>query len=205
MRVEGQFTGSSKAYVNTLIKRLVSEKYTGGEVREHILRLTNIAAKLKPMEMALPEAFVVHVIFASCPKEFETFTVNYNSQLEYWGIEKLIAMCVQEEDRIKAACGDSINHVKQGKKRSFYTKKSKPPVKPHWDSSSSSRSHGKAPMDDNHDHHQKASQKKQVDKHTCFWCHQKGYYQKDCVIFLRHLAKNGIPYEEDLAKRRKNH
>lgn len=79
MRVEGQFTGSSKAYANTLIKRLVSEKYTGGEVREHILRLTNIAAKLKPMEMALPEAFVVHVIFASWPKEFETFTVNYNS------------------------------------------------------------------------------------------------------------------------------
>jgi hypothetical protein len=31
-KVESQFTGSSKAYASTLIKRLVSEKYTGGDV-----------------------------------------------------------------------------------------------------------------------------------------------------------------------------
>jgi hypothetical protein len=31
-KVESQFTGSSKAYANSLIKRLISEKYTGGGV-----------------------------------------------------------------------------------------------------------------------------------------------------------------------------
>jgi hypothetical protein len=31
-KVESQITGSSKAYVSSLIKRLVSEKYTGGGV-----------------------------------------------------------------------------------------------------------------------------------------------------------------------------
>ena len=32
-KVESQFTGSSKAYAITLIKKLVSEKYTGGGIR----------------------------------------------------------------------------------------------------------------------------------------------------------------------------
>ena len=33
-KVESQFTGSSKAYASTLIKKLVSEKYYGGEIKE---------------------------------------------------------------------------------------------------------------------------------------------------------------------------
>jgi hypothetical protein len=36
-KVESQFTGSSKAYASSLIKRLISEKYTDGGVRDHIL------------------------------------------------------------------------------------------------------------------------------------------------------------------------
>jgi hypothetical protein len=31
-KVENQFTGSSKAYASSLIKRLISKKYTGGGV-----------------------------------------------------------------------------------------------------------------------------------------------------------------------------
>jgi hypothetical protein len=31
-KVESQFTGSSKAYASTLIKKLVTEKYTGGGI-----------------------------------------------------------------------------------------------------------------------------------------------------------------------------
>ena len=39
-KVETQFTGSSKAYANTLIKKLFNEKYTGDGIREHILKHT---------------------------------------------------------------------------------------------------------------------------------------------------------------------
>ena len=35
-KVESQFTGSSKAYASTLIKKLVNEKYTGGGIKAHI-------------------------------------------------------------------------------------------------------------------------------------------------------------------------
>jgi hypothetical protein len=77
-KVESQFTGSSKAYASSLIKRLISEKYTGGDVRDHILKMSNVAARLKPLD-AIKNGFLIYLIFNSLPKEFETFEVNYNS------------------------------------------------------------------------------------------------------------------------------
>ncbi|XP_034598579.1 uncharacterized protein [Setaria viridis] len=201
-KMESLFTSSSKAYASTLIKRLVTEKYTGGGTREHILRMSNMASKLKAMDMELKDEFVLYLIFASLPKEFEAFVVNYNSQPEKWGIEKLISMCVQEEDRIKGSRGDSINYVKQNKKRNYQSNNSKPQGKLQWDNTSSSKAHGKAPLND---HHQRLNHEEVVDKDTCKWCKKKGHYQKDCVEFLRFLCKKGIPYEEDPAKRRKKH
>jgi hypothetical protein len=52
------------------------------------------------------------------PKEFKAFEINYNSQPKSWSIEKLIAMCVQEE-RIKESHGDSVNHMKHHKKKNY--------------------------------------------------------------------------------------
>jgi hypothetical protein len=77
-KVGSQFTSSSKVYASTLIKRLVTEKYTGGGIREHILRMSNMASKLKPMNMELQTKFLVHLVFAFMPKEFDSFEVNYN-------------------------------------------------------------------------------------------------------------------------------
>ena len=68
-KVESQFTGSSKAYASTLIKKLVNKKYTGGGIREHLLRMSNMASKLKPMDLGLKDEFLIHLIFASLPKE----------------------------------------------------------------------------------------------------------------------------------------
>jgi hypothetical protein len=48
-KVESQFTGFSKAYTSSLIKRLVFEKYIGGGVRDHILKMSNVTAILKPL------------------------------------------------------------------------------------------------------------------------------------------------------------
>jgi hypothetical protein len=118
-KVETQFTGSSKAYASSLIKRLVSEKYTGGGVRDHILRMSNIATRLKPFDLAIKDGFLIYLIFNSLPKEFETFEVNYNSMNDKWTLEKSIAMRVQEEERIKRNNGgvDSVNMAKHHQKR----------------------------------------------------------------------------------------
>jgi hypothetical protein len=74
--VESQFTGSSKAYASTLIKKLVNKKYSGRWIREHML--SNTASKLKPVDLGLKDEFLIHLVFASLPKEYETFVVNYN-------------------------------------------------------------------------------------------------------------------------------
>ena len=93
-KVDSPFTGSSKAYASTLIKKLVNEKYTIRGIRVHILRMSNMASKIKPMDLGLKDEFLIHLIFASLPKEYEIFVVNYNLQPDKWDIEKLIAMCV---------------------------------------------------------------------------------------------------------------
>ncbi|XP_044949176.1 uncharacterized protein LOC123398782 [Hordeum vulgare subsp. vulgare] len=119
-KIKSQFSGSSKTYATHLIKQLVTESYNGGGhgIREHILRMSNTAAKLKPMDadLEIKPTLLVHLVMASLPKEFETFVVNYNMQPETWDIEKVIAMCSQEEERIKASHGVSLNYVKEKKK-----------------------------------------------------------------------------------------
>jgi hypothetical protein len=113
-KVESQFTGSSKAYASSLIKRLISEKYIGGGVRDHILRMSNVAARLKPLDLAIKGSFLIYLIFNSLPTEFKTFEVNYNSMNDKWTLEKFIAMCVQEDERIKHNNSgvDSVNMAK---------------------------------------------------------------------------------------------
>ena len=78
-----------------------------------------MAAKLKPMDadLELKPALLVHLVMASLLKEFDTFVVNYNMSPEKWGIEKTIAMCVQEEDRLKTSHGGSPSKP-HGKARS---------------------------------------------------------------------------------------
>ena len=129
-KVESHFTGSSKAYASTLIKKLFNKKYTDGGIREHILKMNNTASKLKPMDLGLKDEFLIHLVFAFLPKEYETFVVNYNIQSDKWDIEKLVAMCVQEEERLKSSQGDSANLVKDNKKKNF-NKNVKPQGKAH--------------------------------------------------------------------------
>jgi hypothetical protein len=101
-KIKSQFTRSTKATASSLIKKLVNEKYTGGSIREHILKMNTTASKLKEMNLK-EDDFLIHLIFASLPKEYDIFIVNYNIQPERWGIERLISMCAQEEERIKSS------------------------------------------------------------------------------------------------------
>ena len=125
-----------------------------------------MAAKLKPMDadLELKPALLVHLVMASLPKEFETFVVNYNMSPEKWDIENTIAMCVQEEERLKTHYGGSLNYVKEHKKKNFNQSHGSP-----------SKPHGKAPT-----HYQHQQKSLPVDKDTCLHCKKTGHYKKDC-------------------------
>jgi hypothetical protein len=59
----------------------VTKKYCfDSVVREHILKMSNMASKLKLMDLGLKDEFIVHLVMPSLPKEFEAFEINYNSQ-----------------------------------------------------------------------------------------------------------------------------
>jgi hypothetical protein len=175
-KVETQFTGSSKMCASTIIKRLVMEKYSfDSRVREHILKMGNMVSKLKPMDMGLNDEFIVHLVMSSLLNEFEAFEINYNFQPESWGIEKLIAMCIQKEERIKELPGDSIKHVKHNMKKNF---SNSPQSKQGYSyDSKASSSKGSTPMkEQNH-----------VPKGVCRHYKKEGHYMMDCVEFLKWL------------------
>jgi hypothetical protein len=120
-KVESQFSDSSKAYTRTLIKRLFTEKYFGGGFRYHILRMNNMATRLKHLDLVVKDGFLIYLIFNSVPKEFDTFEVNYISINEMWTLEKFMTMCVQDEERIKCNTGgDSVNMVEHHQKKRNY-------------------------------------------------------------------------------------
>jgi hypothetical protein len=79
--------------------------------------LNHLNNKLKPIDLALKEEFLVRVIFTSLPKGFDTFIVNYNIQPKKWDLECCMAMCMQEEERIKIVNDGTLSFVKDNKRK----------------------------------------------------------------------------------------
>ncbi|CAH9062678.1 unnamed protein product [Cuscuta europaea] len=109
--VEEQFKGTSKAHASTLILQMLTKKYDGvSGVREHIMMMSDMANKLKSMDMEISEGFLVYFIMTSLPAQFGPFKINYNTQKEKWKMSEVIAMCVQEEERLKVEKPD-VTHL----------------------------------------------------------------------------------------------
>jgi gag-polypeptide of LTR copia-type len=96
---------------------MLTSKYNGTNgVREHIMMMNDMAAKLKGMNMTISEGFLVHFIMTSLPAQFGPFKINYNTQKEKWKMSELIVMCVEEEEMIKAEKPDFAHVVTDGLK-----------------------------------------------------------------------------------------
>jgi hypothetical protein len=137
-----------------------------------LIILSSWSARLKPLDLAIKDGFLIYLIFNSLLKEFETFEVNYNSMNEKWILEKFMAMCVQKEERIKYNNGGKgVNFAKNNQKKKNFGSKSYVPK---------NEDKGKGIA---------SSSKPQVEKDQCKWCFKKGHYQKNCVEFLKHLNR----------------
>nr|XP_043616022.1 uncharacterized protein LOC122587933 [Erigeron canadensis] len=66
--VEDYFKGSSKAHASSLMLKMLTLKYDGSNgVREDIMKMSDMANKLKTLEMEVSDNFLVHFIMTSLP------------------------------------------------------------------------------------------------------------------------------------------
>jgi hypothetical protein len=87
-----------------------------------------------------------------------------------------MAMCVQEEERIKAANGGTLSFVKDNKGKNVNANVNSP-----------SKPKGKSPMQ-----HQAQQNRFIVNKDECLYYKKEGHYKKDCPEFLKMImAKKG--------------
>ncbi|CAM8877638.1 unnamed protein product [Rhodiola kirilowii] len=101
---EKRFVENDKAKTSELLANLISMKYSGkGNVREHIMEMSQLASKLKALKFELSENLLVHLVLCSLPSEYSQFRISYNCQREKWTLDKAISFCVEEEEMLKHA------------------------------------------------------------------------------------------------------
>ncbi|GJW12218.1 UBN2_2 domain-containing protein [Tanacetum coccineum] len=177
--IEEQFKGTLTAHASTLIIKMLTTKYDGvSGVREHIMVMSDMINKLEGMNMEISEGFLVHFIMTSLLMQFGPFKINYNTQKEKWKMSELIAMCVQEEERIKVEKPDVV-HVattNSNKRKGL------------WKGKGSSGDN----FTSNKDQKMGGSTSSFQGGPKCKFCHKKGHTQKDCPKFKEWLAWKGI-------------
>ena len=81
----------------SLAGTLITMKFDGSRtMHEHVIEMTNIAARLKSMGMAVDDNFLVQFILNSLPSEYDLFQMNYNTMKDKWNMHELHSMLVQD-------------------------------------------------------------------------------------------------------------
>ncbi|XP_071723870.1 uncharacterized protein [Rutidosis leptorrhynchoides] len=79
--VKARFAENEKAEIGTIMAKLTSKKYQGKEnVKEHIMEMSHLAARLRALKVDLSEELLVHLVFNSLPAQFGHFKISYNCQ-----------------------------------------------------------------------------------------------------------------------------
>ena len=129
---------------------------SGRNVYEHIMKMQDLAAQLKILELEMSVIFLAHYILSTLPAQYSPYKISYNTHKDKWSINEIMTMCIQEDGRLLMEIGESEFMTTQGKK----TNKSNKSYK------------GKEPLD--------TDIKK---KSKCRFCRKKGHIRQDCVKF----------------------
>ena len=86
-----------KSLAETLMANLTTMKFDGScSMHEHVIEMTNIAARLKTLGIKVDEFFLVQFILNSLPPEqYGSFQMNYNTIKDKWNVNELVSMLVQ--------------------------------------------------------------------------------------------------------------
>ncbi|XP_019228950.1 PREDICTED: uncharacterized protein LOC109210035 [Nicotiana attenuata] len=100
--VEERFRSTDKSLAGTLMAELTTMKFDGSRsMQNHIIEMTNIAARLQTLEMKVDDSFLVQFILNSLPPEYGPFRINYNTIKDKWNVNELSSILTQKESRLK--------------------------------------------------------------------------------------------------------
>lgn len=90
-----------KALSASFMNRLTNLRYDGtARVRERILTMTNLATKMKDVDVSVPDGYMIQFILDSLPPTFGPFKVAYNKSSTPLTMNELIIRCDQEEKEV---------------------------------------------------------------------------------------------------------
>ncbi|RVW22816.1 Retrovirus-related Pol polyprotein from transposon TNT 1-94 [Vitis vinifera] len=187
--VEERFKRADKSLAGTLMAELTTMKYDGQKgIQQHILNMTEKAAKLKALGMGMDESFLVQFVLNSLPSQFAPFKIHYNTNSDQWNLNELTSKCIQEEVRLRQEGHNhafAVTHGVTKKKGKFKKGKNFPPKK-------------SGPGEGSQSHDGKFTV-------SCYFCGKKGHVKKDCIKRKAWFEKRGINlsfvcYESNLAE-----
>ena len=86
---------TDKSFAGTLMSTLTTMKFDDSRtMHEHVIKITNIAARLKTLRMAVNENFLVQFILNSLSSEYGLFQMSYNTMKDKWNVHELHSMLV---------------------------------------------------------------------------------------------------------------
>ncbi|PRQ16214.1 putative RNA-directed DNA polymerase [Rosa chinensis] len=179
--IADKYRESHKAEAARLSKRFNELKFSGsGSVREHIMELIEINARLRDMGMGVNDEQVVHVALFSLPSDYSNLRTSYNATESKWDLNKLISICVDEEDRVKKEkeTTKAVNLVEKPK----WKKHNKLKLK----KTTNTKVSGK-PAD---------SKAAKPFKFKCYFCKKVGHMKKECSGFKAWMIKKGFNKQE---------
>ncbi|CAA3011347.1 UBN2 domain-containing [Olea europaea subsp. europaea] len=182
-----------KAETGDLMDKFMSMKYDGTSgVREHVMKMINISSKLKALDIPIAESFLVYNVLNSLPSKFNQLKVAYNAQRDKWNLNDLIAVCAQEEYRMRRETIETVQLA-------FQPSQNKEPSHNHKSKFRKGNKSHRSQQNKNF-----SGPKGVIKKNDqCKFCKKKGHWQKDCFKFKTWLEKkkssSGI-YKQTKAK-----
>jgi hypothetical protein len=98
--IEEKYRRNDKHYSLSIMHKLINTKHhCSKSVREHIMYLCDIGAKLNALKMRFDDPFIVHLALVSLLDEYGNLVSSYNNIKEKWTIDELILMlCLKKKD-----------------------------------------------------------------------------------------------------------
>ena len=77
------FIGSEKVETSTILSKLISMQYKDkGNIREYIMKMSNLVTRLMTLKLELFDDILVHLVLISLSVQFSHFQISYNTQKE---------------------------------------------------------------------------------------------------------------------------